>query len=191
MNELQNLLEGICANAANPREAYQAIMKIGGLFEIGSQDVSQNLGAAFACYEKAAQLDGPEAYLALSRLCRLACIATEDDKPEIKAEYANYARMTCDPDTILRFGWPEIALNVGVICDYISNYAARHHLPEEAVREYAESAASFYSLATKMKDINDTNAPALCAAELAKLQERRHSIGKVPTLKNTPEPPHP
>jgi TPR repeat protein len=174
----------------DPRAEYKEMMTLGGIYETESEDVSKNWAAAFACYEKAARMDGPEAYLGLSRLCRLACIATEDDNPDQKTEYANYIRITCDPDTITRFGWPEIALNVGVTCEHMGEFTAKNSFPEKIVREHYNYAAQYFALAAKMEDIHHNDAPALSAKALSNIQERGYGLGQSSASAHKPETLH-
>ena len=178
MEHGQDLGEQSALGGVSPKDAYLAMMTLGALYETGGEDIPLDWGLAFSCYEEAARLDGPEGYLALSRLCRQACIATED--AALKEEYATYARITCDPETIARFGWPEIALNVGVVCEHMAEFADKASSLQTTKEEYYGFAAQFFSLAAAMQDVNKPTAPALCTEALAKIQELGYGIDRPP-----------
>ncbi len=130
--------------------------------------------------------------MGLSRLCRLACINTDSDKPELKIEYANYAKTTCDPDTLTRFGWPEIALNVGVICRYMAEFLSeKYPAREEDTEQYYNSAAEFFALAAGMEDKNNNNAPTLSAKALAELQDLGYGASRPAQQVNSLQPSTP
>jgi hypothetical protein len=153
MTDIEELRKIVTLADANPDAAIRAMIQLARLYGDGADGVKPDQGKAFAWAEKAAYRDSPDGYLEISRIIGSACIGSQN--PAEKVEYADYVVGVCDLATLHRFKRPDIAYNVGSVCEYMALCAAELRLSAEIGVNYIDNANLFYQAAVDIPDPYD------------------------------------
>ena len=137
-------LENIAKKASTSQARACAMVELAQIYGEGRDGVQPNQLTALEWAEKAAALDSREGYNEIARILGSACIAEMQDR--YKLDYAVNAMAVCDLATIRRLNAPEIAENVGTICEYMSDYCNGLGL-QKSQGQFDAKAYSYFQLA--------------------------------------------
>jgi TPR repeat protein len=137
-------LEKAAIEGTTSQEKAAAMVDLARIHGEGREGVQLNQLAALEWAEKAAALDSRDGYNEIAKILGSACIAEPQDR--FKLDYAVNAMAACDLATIRRLNAPEIAENVGTICEYMSDHCNGLRL-QKSQWQFDAKAYSYYTLA--------------------------------------------
>ncbi|NCC03724.1 MAG: hypothetical protein EOM37_06740 [Proteobacteria bacterium] len=137
-------LENIAKKGSTSQARASAMVELAQIYGEGREGIKPNQLTALEWAEKAAALDSRDGYNEIARILGSACIAEMQDR--YKLDFAVNAMAVCDLATIRRLNAPEIAENIGTICEYMSDYCNALRL-QKSQGQFDAQAHSYYLLA--------------------------------------------
>ena len=143
MDRIEQLIQTASEVETAPQAATKAMVELAQIYGEGRDGVDFDLHEALQWAEKAAHQDSPDGYLEITKIAGSACIAASNLRS--KREYSGYVIGTCDQDTVLRFQRPEIAYNVGTVCEYMADFVSQNGFDDEGLH-FASLASVYYEM---------------------------------------------
>lgn len=155
----------------DPSVAVDAMVKLARLYGEGGGDVKADLRLAYRWANMAAKYNSPEGYVELSKIIGAACIVSSD--LELKLTRGKHLIERCDEPTLLHHGNILAACNVGVICEYLSDWLDERDGQQAEVERLRMLASRYYQLCSQISKSVKIEGDVATALKSAQLGSRR------------------